>query len=86
MINKKFKLKIISTLLIVFFAFFPSFSNAKETSIEEISPSTMQKIQTAIHECFEIDLEENFQIKPLTGGYSATSIRIKVMSYELSKN
>lgn len=76
MTNKKFKLKSILTFLAVLFAIFPSFSHAKETSIEEISPSIMQKVKTAIHECFKTDLEENFQIKPLTGGYSATSIRI----------
>jgi hypothetical protein len=72
--NKEFKLKTLLTLLIVLFAFFPSFSNAKETGIEEISPSIMQKVKTAIHECFKTNLEENFQIKALTGGYSATSI------------
>ena len=76
MTNKKFKLKIILAFLTIFLAIFPSSSNAKETSIEEISPSMLQKVKTAIHECFKTDLEENFQIKPLTGGYSATSIRI----------
>ncbi len=76
MINKKIKLKIILAFLTVFLAIFPAFSNAKETSVEEISPSTMQKVKIALQECFKTDLEENFQIKPLTGGYSATSIRI----------
>lgn len=76
MISKKFKLKITLTFLAIFLSIFPSFSNAKETSIEEISPSIMQKVKTAIYECSEIDLEDNFQIKLLTGGYSATSVRI----------
>jgi hypothetical protein len=60
MINKKFKSKIILAFLTVFLATFPAFSNAKGTSVEEISPSIIQKVKTAIHECFKADLEENY--------------------------
>lgn len=76
MINKKVKSEIILAFLTVFLSIFPYFSNAKETSIEAISPSIMQKVKTAIHACSKTDLEDNFQIKLLTGGYSATSVRI----------
>lgn len=74
--NKRFKSKITLAFLAVFLAIFPSFSNAKETRIEVISPLIMQKAKTALQKCFKTDLGENFQIKLLTGGYSATSIRI----------
>ena len=66
----------IKLAFIVFLIMLPLFSNAEESSAEEISPLIMQQVKTVIHEYFKKDLEENFQIKLLTGGYSATSIRI----------
>lgn len=74
--NKTLKLKFILSLLSLSLAIIPIFSNAEEPCEEELSPETMQKVKTAIQEYFKTELEENFQIKPLTGGYSATSIRI----------
>ena len=63
----------------VFFALFlmilPAFSIA-EIAEETISPSIMHRVKTVIHDYFQSDLEESFQIKPLTGGYSAASIRL----------
>ncbi len=58
-----------------FFTLLPSFSIATEIIEETISPPIMQQVKTVIHEYFESDLEK-IQITLLTGGYSATSIRL----------
>lgn len=73
---KNFKSKTKLAFLILNLAIFPFFLNAEETNAQEISPFIMQHVKTAIDEYFKDDWQENFQIKPLTGGYSATSIRI----------
>lgn len=74
--NQEFKLKIKSVFFALFLAMFISFLDAGEASQEEISPFLMQKVKTVIHEYFNADLDDNFQVKILTGGYSAASIRI----------
>jgi aminoglycoside phosphotransferase (APT) family kinase protein len=76
MMNRKFQSKIKLAILFLFLAILPSFSNAGESSVEEISPSIMNKVKTAIYECLKPNVEESFQVKLLTGGYSATSVRI----------
>jgi len=70
------KSKIKSVFFYLFLMIMPAFSIATEIAEETISPSIMHRIKTVIHEYFHSDLEDGFQIKPLTGGYSAVSIRL----------
>ncbi len=60
----------------VFLMLLPSFSIATEIIEETLSPTIMHRVETVIHEYFRSDFEKNFQITLLTGGYSATSIRL----------
>ncbi len=71
-VKNKFK----SAFFAIFLIVLPTFSTAAEIFEETISPSIMHRVETAIHEYFKSDLEKSFKIKPLSGGYSATSIRV----------
>ena len=59
---------------VFFFTILPSFSIATEIE-KTISAPIMHQVKTVIHEYFESDLEK-IQITLLTGGYSATSVRL----------
>ncbi len=53
-------------------------SIASEQIDNGMSPWVMSQVKTAIHEYFDVYEEGKVQIKPLTGGYSATSLLLDV--------
>lgn len=56
--------------------YFPSI--ASEQINEGMSPWLVGQVKTAIYDFFDVNEQENVLIKPLTGGYSATSLLLDV--------
>lgn len=53
-------------------------SIASEEIYDGMSPWLMCQVKTAIHDYFDVHERRNIQIKPLKGGYSATSLLLDV--------